>query len=291
MSKYINKQEFYLEMKKSHDNYKNLIYNLDDHDDVQLLRVINKINLETLPFYVLHKKGYNSTHDNLIVTLTANWLYNQLDELYEDEETEITIDEYISTKHYLTIKLFDTDSLKDIDYSEPTNHFKQIHRRSQHAFIDIISKGIDDESTKLKILTKHNCHIFSTKTGLEYKRNYNKNKLLKVLDRQLKNKALTPKSIQFFQKLVKQTLRKLPYTDAQDREECESGALLDLLYYWTGFDFERKKDPFSYYTSIVFMGAAKEFKRLKMDKNKFKISLDQSSSSSSSSDDSSIYSI
>lgn len=266
MSKYINKKQFYEEILISFNKYKNSILRIDDINVKDTLCIVNRIPNSNIPTYLKYSQQYSQQHLKLATKLLIDWLNKTLYDNYE--KGEITFNEYISQK-YENIKsiLANLELIKgDVN--------------------NIISNSNIKEVDKLIILTANNHHIFNTELGKQCKKEYNKNKKLKVFDRQLKNTALTQTSIIYFKKLVKHILRKLTYTDPMDREECESGALLDLLYYWTGFDFTRRKDPFSYYTSIVFMGAAKEFNRLKINQNKLRISI-----STNSDDDNSIYTI
>lgn len=63
---------------------------------------------------------------------------------------------------------------------------------------------------------------------------------------------------------------KLKYLDPNDREDCRSRVWIDLLSGWHKFSEERK-DAFSYFTSFVFTGAAKEWNALHAKNNKYNV--------------------
>ena len=73
---------------------------------------------------------------------------------------------------------------------------------------------------------------------------------------------LTPKAVQYFIKMACHGIRhgNLNYPDIRDEEDCIQAALHDMLKYWKNFDENLYESPFSFFSSMVFNGYAKEFK-------------------------------
>ena len=83
----------------------------------------------------------------------------------------------------------------------------------------------------------------------------------------IEKNELTPKAIDYFVKLANHAIRKLPFNDPRDREDCIQSALLDLTKYWRNFDIQYSSNAFAYFTQMAKNGYAKEFK--KIHKNSF----------------------
>jgi hypothetical protein len=79
-----------------------------------------------------------------------------------------------------------------------------------------------------------------------------------------KNDELTPKIIQYFIDMASHAIRhnNLTYPDDRDIEDCIQTALHDLIKYWRNFDSDLYDNPFAFFSSIIFMAYAKEFKNI-----------------------------
>lgn len=62
--------------------------------------------------------------------------------------------------------------------------------------------------------------------------------------------------------LAKRVGYKFTYNTEEDREDCHSEAIIDLLIKWDTFDESRTDNPFSYYTTIALNSYRKAFKDL-----------------------------
>ena len=81
-----------------------------------------------------------------------------------------------------------------------------------------------------------------------------------LLQEIMKSKAqneLTPEAIQMFQLMIENISAKKHYNDPEDRKDCWQSAYLDILLYWRGFDPEKSKNPFAYFTSLIVNGMNK----------------------------------
>jgi len=78
----------------------------------------------------------------------------------------------------------------------------------------------------------------------------------------LEKGILTPKAVEMFQLMAKEISKKFRYKDDEDRRDCISFAMLDVIRYWKSFDPEKSKYPFAYYTQILKNGFAKGWKKL-----------------------------
>ena len=96
------------------------------------------------------------------------------------------------------------------------------------------------------------------------KLNISKNEFYDEIVKSKKNNELTPKAVDFFIKMAVHGVRhgNLNYPNSLDEEDCIQSALHDMLKYWRNFDEKLFKDPFSFFTSILFNGFAKQFKSL-----------------------------
>jgi len=74
--------------------------------------------------------------------------------------------------------------------------------------------------------------------------------------------VLTPKAIDIFMRMAKEISKKFRYKDEEDRKDCISFAMMDVLRYWKSFNPEKSKYPFAYYTQILKNGFAKGWRKL-----------------------------
>ena len=84
---------------------------------------------------------------------------------------------------------------------------------------------------------------------------------------------LTPEAEKMLILLAQQAIRKLPYVYREDREDCLSFAIYDLLKYWKGYK-PQYKNAFAYYTEIAKKGYAKGWNKLFPKKYANTISID-----------------
>jgi len=73
---------------------------------------------------------------------------------------------------------------------------------------------------------------------------------------------LTSDALKMLQLMIKNISRKFSYKYPEDREDCQSFALFDVLRYWRGFDLEKSNYPFSYYTTMIKNGLAKGIRKI-----------------------------
>ena len=73
---------------------------------------------------------------------------------------------------------------------------------------------------------------------------------------------LTPRAGEYFYLLVKNISKKFRYSDEEDRWDCESEAMIQLLKNWNSFNEEKSGNAFAYYTEICKRGFAHGFNQL-----------------------------
>ena len=86
-----------------------------------------------------------------------------------------------------------------------------------------------------------------------------------LLQEIMKSKAqneLTPEAIQMFQLMIENISAKKHYNDPEDRKDCWQSAYLDILLYRRGFDPEKSKNPFAYFTSLIVNGMNKGWHKI-----------------------------
>ena len=72
----------------------------------------------------------------------------------------------------------------------------------------------------------------------------------------------TEKMIEMWQLLIDRSSTRLRYKRADDRDDCKSQAMEDLLRYWRSFNPERGTNYFAWATSVCKNGFAKGWKSL-----------------------------
>jgi DNA-directed RNA polymerase specialized sigma subunit len=92
---------------------------------------------------------------------------------------------------------------------------------------------------------------------------YLKNADLLAEVRKSKEKGeLTPEAVRMFILLANKCSERLKYKNPDDREDCISSAIEDLLRYWARFDETKSTNAFAYFTQISKNGFAKGWKKL-----------------------------
>lgn len=78
---------------------------------------------------------------------------------------------------------------------------------------------------------------------------------------------LTKEALDKMQKMIDRLLnQKMKYANPQDREDCKSRAWEDILRYWKNYKPDSPSTPFSYFTSMILIGATKFWKEMYKDK-------------------------
>jgi hypothetical protein len=92
---------------------------------------------------------------------------------------------------------------------------------------------------------------------------YVKNKdLLRAISESREQGELTPEALDMLMRITKEASKRLGYKDEMDREDCMANAMEDIIRYWRGFNPEKSKNAFAYYTQIIKNGFAKGWKKL-----------------------------
>lgn len=84
---------------------------------------------------------------------------------------------------------------------------------------------------------------------------------------------LTPTAEKMLILLAERTIRKMTYVSDDDRQDCLSFAILDLLKYWRNFN-PVYPNAFAYFTEIAKRGYAKGWNKIHPLKYKGTISID-----------------
>jgi hypothetical protein len=84
---------------------------------------------------------------------------------------------------------------------------------------------------------------------------------------------LTPRAVEMFQIMARETSKKLKYKNEEDRKDVIAFALMDVIKYWRSYNPEKSKYPFAYYTQIIKNGFAKGWKKLHPIRDVDKLSL------------------
>jgi len=73
---------------------------------------------------------------------------------------------------------------------------------------------------------------------------------------------LTPQAKEYFYLIVKNISKKFKYTNPDDRSDCESEAIIQLLKNWHNLNEFYIESAFAYYTEICKRGFAKGFNNI-----------------------------
>jgi len=121
---------------------------------------------------------------------------------------------------------------------------------------------------------------------------YIRNKdLLKELIESKEKGELTKNAVKMFILLSERIVSRMSYVNQYLKEEAISGAKLDLLLYWKGFNPKKSTNAFSYLSQIAKNGLAKSFNKCYKLGKKFKGTILRIDGSSHNSDSEGIYSI
>lgn len=89
------------------------------------------------------------------------------------------------------------------------------------------------------------------------------------------NGELTPDALNMLNKMVKEISKVFKYKMEEDREDCQSFAMEDVIKYWDRFNPEKSNNAFAFYTQIIKNGYAKGWRRLYPIKSSLKISINK----------------
>jgi hypothetical protein len=86
--------------------------------------------------------------------------------------------------------------------------------------------------------------------------------LLQEIIKSKEQDELTPEALKMFDLMIENISAKKHYNDPEDRKDCWQSAYLDILMYWRGFNPEKGKNPFAYFTSIIVNGLNKGWHKI-----------------------------
>lgn len=73
---------------------------------------------------------------------------------------------------------------------------------------------------------------------------------------------MTPAALEMLGLMIENISSKKHYNDNEHRKDCWQSAYLDVLMYWKGFDPEKSKNPFAYFTSVIVNGMNKGWNKI-----------------------------
>ena len=73
---------------------------------------------------------------------------------------------------------------------------------------------------------------------------------------------LTNDALQMLMLMVESIMLKCKYIHPEEKEDCRSSAILDVLQYWKGFNPDLGNNPFAYFTSVISNGIKKGYRTL-----------------------------
>lgn len=103
---------------------------------------------------------------------------------------------------------------------------------------------------------------------------YVKNKdLLAEIVKSKEKGELTPQALEMLMKMAREISKVFKYKYEEDREDCISYAVEDILKYWRNFDPAKSANAFAYYTQMIKNGSAKGWRILYPIKSSRKVSI------------------
>lgn len=101
-----------------------------------------------------------------------------------------------------------------------------------------------------------------------------KKELLAEMIKSKQQGKLTNRVVVMFMRMIREISRGFSYKHKEDREDCNSQAMEDILRYWKRFNPEHPKaNVFSFFTQMIKNGIGKGFHKIRPDKMKGVISL------------------
>lgn len=86
--------------------------------------------------------------------------------------------------------------------------------------------------------------------------------LLQEIIKSKEKGELTPRAIELLMRMAREISKVFKYKYEDDREDCISYAIEDILKYWKGFDPAKSSNAFAYYTQMCKNGSAKGWRAL-----------------------------
>ena len=86
--------------------------------------------------------------------------------------------------------------------------------------------------------------------------------LLKEIIKSKEQDELTNNAIQMFLLMIENIQRRMYYKDPEEKKDCASSAMLDVIMYWRNFNPEKSTNPFAFDTSVITNGIAKGWDKL-----------------------------
>lgn len=103
---------------------------------------------------------------------------------------------------------------------------------------------------------------------------YVKNKdLLAEIIKSKEQDQLTSKAMEMLMKMAREISKVFKYKYEEDREDCISYAIEDILKYWRNFDPNKSSNAFAYYTQMIKNGFGKGWRALYPIKESKKVSI------------------
>jgi len=84
---------------------------------------------------------------------------------------------------------------------------------------------------------------------------------------------LTPEALRMLDRMVKEISKVFKYKMEEDKEDCQSFAMEDVIKYWNRFNPEKSNNAFAFYTQMIKNGYAKGWRRLYPVKSSLKVSI------------------
>lgn len=101
---------------------------------------------------------------------------------------------------------------------------------------------------------------------------YVKNRdLLAEIIKSKEQNELTPAAIKMLMTMAREISKVFKYKYEEDREDCISYAMEDILKYWRGFDPSKSSNAFAYFTQMCKNGFAKGWRALYPIKDSMKV--------------------
>lgn len=103
----------------------------------------------------------------------------------------------------------------------------------------------------------------------------NQKEFLNEIVKSLDNEKLTPRALEMFTVLTDKLSNALSYKNPDDKDDCKSFAMLDLLLYWNRFNPEKSSNAFAYFTQIAKNGMSKGFNIIHRQVDKGSVPIDK----------------
>lgn len=103
----------------------------------------------------------------------------------------------------------------------------------------------------------------------------NGKELFNEISTSLEQGQLTPRALYLIQRMIKEISKIFTYSREEDKEDCMSSAMVDVLLYWNRFKPEKSTNAFAFYTQIIKNGTYKGWKKLYPEKSSKFVSINK----------------